>query len=569
MGNESLFAAPFLRSKRSIQPLLLAITLIFLWFYYAQLEILAQPDFYKYYFEAQKLFDMNFSNMRIPPLFTFLLGLISKLFRLFSDSDSIPLWTGRSLNLIATLWGLFFLNRLAQRFYSSGRSFFIWTLCLSPLYLNFFSTPVTEMIFLCFFLGFFDAVSRNRTAAVLLFSILAVATRFEGVLLLAIAAAHIFQHPRAKKFRIPAFVFLGLSLSSVYFLLGSIFAKRIQFHMDNFLGPKGLSYFFNHPDHLLNIVYSNIFFFLPAPAPIYFQVIALTILGLLLLIGFLLIRKTAPFLAWSSIFFLISFILAKSYLSYSDKFTPNTRRVLYPIVLLLLLAFWGLQHLYKKAQENKRLSAFLLAAVLCIIFFIFHVPKMHTHFQVWGFIFLIPFAGFLLSHPHIWQKWKLVLLAGIPFFLFLFLLANISLKTSQRYVISSPNKGAYAIAQYLNHHPEKKEILLLTAPATLRYYYKGSARKIHLGSTFGTRQFNQKEQFIAELKNLVTKHNNSAIAFDYYMDYPGSVIAQMKHFLMRIRKNPAIFLSKRLFYKGKTVAFILIPSFPGYNKYSL
>jgi hypothetical protein len=570
---------------QQIQTASLAILLIALWFYYSNMEILAQPDFYKFYFHAERLLNFDFRTMPAPPLFPLLLGLLSKFFTLFSSSDAIPLWAGRTLNLAATLGCLFFINHLSGRFDTIGRSFFLWALCLSHLFLCFHSTPVTEMIFLCFFLATFDSLSRRDTKRIYLYAILATVTRYEGFLLLIIACVYVLTLPRLRSFRTYFFIGLCLLLPTFFILMRSFFLLRLKkFTLSYFLAPNGAMYFIYNPGHLFNILYSNVFFFLPAPAPMYFQIITMSVMSLLILAGFIILFKKHAYLAWSALFFLVSFFLAKGYLSKSDPYYPDTRRVIYPIILILLICFWGLQALYKKYRAKKLLTWVMSFGILFSFFLIFHVPNLKSHFSIWTILAMIPLMFILFIQQEVRLFSFLKYLFAFVLIILLSLLFHISFIMGTNYLNSSPSKGAFAIAQYYNNKPEIEPILFCTEKETFDFYSQAHKRGLWLFSdaplpqkinylgnktpqeiviqkTYPKKFQKTTEGLIKYIKYLVKVKKFKQIAFCFYLSYPKSALTFCKKRLMKLSDQKDLFFAKPLLYKGQVVAYILTPRF--------
>lgn len=534
----------------------LASLLFGLWLYYANMEVLGPPDFYKYYNQSQRMFQLDFENSLIPPLFPFLLGLFSKILHLFSPSETIPLWVGRSLNLAATLGCLFFLNRLARHFFTIGRSFFLWAFCLSPLFLCFHSTPLTEMIFLCFFLGFVDALSREDASRVVLYALLAAATRIEGMLLLIIATAYLLSSPKLRRFRSRLFVLLALGLPGLFVLTAILLPERIQFLITHLTDFSSFSHFISHPSHLKNLIYANIFFFLPAPPPLHVQLISLSCFGLIFAFGLKTLARKSTFMTWSILFFLFTFFLSKGYLASLDPYAPNTRRVLYAITLIILVAFWGLQSLYSKAKHKGQLPLFITAGVLFSFFLILHIPNLSTWMNPWPILAVLPLLADLPDrlkrHPidffGLTLRVCLTILIG--------LLLSFSFWMGSDYLNSSPNKGAFAIAQYINRNPDKAPFLLCTESSTLEYYLKTDP----IREWFSSGDLSE-TLFLNNLKQVVDNKQIRHFAFDFYLSFPGDTVTIDKTHLMKLAGNKELFLPRTLRYKEQIVAYLLIPRF--------
>jgi len=537
--------------------LFLLLILVGLWFFYSKMEILAQPDFYKYYFQSERLFKLDFTKMIIPPLFPFLLGIVSKIIHFFISSETIPLWAGRSISLMATIGCLYHLRILAKNFYTSGHQFFLWFLCLSHLFLCFHSTPITEMVFLFFFLGTLTSILKKIKSRTITYAILGALTRFEGILLLIIAGFFVIKslYIRRKSLIIILSVFCG-SVITIISLFVFFFSERMQYLFIHINSTRSIGYFISKPNHLLNLIYSNIFFFLPAPAPFYFQIIVLTALLLLFVNGIILIHKHHSLFAWSCLFFIVSFFLSKGYLSHSNIYYPNTRRVLYPIVLILLIAFWGLQHLFNIASRKNLLPAYFTVGSIFSLFLIAHIPDINRHFNVITTLAVLPA---ITSTIRTQKKRNLTVFNFFFSSSLIFLLSflfNFSFWMGYDYLNSSPNKGAFAIAQYINSKPEIQPLLLCTESDVLQYYLKNnvSAKWISIGEK-------SENVFISILKDRVNDNLIRNIAFDYYLSYPEATVTIDKTHLMRLTNRKDLFFIKPLRYKGQNVAFILTPKF--------
>ncbi len=532
-----------------------------IWLHFSISEPLGPPDFYLYYNEGARLLELDFKAMFVPPAFPLTLHLLSHIFSFFFDLDIAPLWAGRTINLIFCMLSVTLLLKLSRSEFSTGAGFFVSFICLSHIYLKHLSTPLTEMMFFAFVLGFFNSLNQKKWKLMSLWALFATATRFEGILLVFIAIGVTF--PLLKRRYNTPFL-LAISTTSIALTITPflfLFSARLQDHFERIIRPDGVLYFILNPGHLLDIIFGNIFFFLPPHAPLHFKLIALCVTGALFSAGiYVTFKRNRPF-ALGALFFVTAFFMAKGYISNSDRFFLDTRRTMYPIIIILVISFWGAQYLYKIALRRKKLHFVWISILSSLVFLSFHIPEIGDHIGYWSLVALIPFA------MHLYQKKTLKTCLTKPFvfsgiIFFLGILAHMSFWMGFDYINSSPNKGALAIARYINARPESKPALFITARPTLLYYL--TDKNLIWNGTwpeadYADGAFQSEEEFMGVLQDLIRNNSISYIAFDFYLSYPSSITTFIKTTLMRNAGNTDLFLVKNLHYKGQLVAYILRP----------
>lgn len=492
--------------------LVLPLLLTGLWLIYALAEPLAPPDFYKYYFQGQGLLKLDFSGLSLPPLFPLFLSLLARLGRLFGAADCFVPWAARGLSLLAGLGTVICLERLAGQGHPAGRRAFTWLLALSPLILVHLSLPLSDMLFLFFVLAFFCALEAGKPGAVILFGLLAALTRHEGLLLLPPASLYALrQIPRARLRRLVLVLGgpLALTCLVVSFVKFS-WLKKIVAYSGIFNLEAGPLFFILNPGRLLEILSGNFLFFLPArPAALKYS--ALVILLLLAAAGWRRRRREQPFSAWTSLYYLVFFLLGKGYLAYSFPGEIHTRRLLSFLVLFLLLVFRGWQ---------------------CFLVRIAAVVSRRGPGRV---CYRACFAGLLL----------LVFSQGH--------------RQALAEVRNIPDRGAYLQARYFSNRPGwEQSTLFYVDRATFSYYLGREPRGF-----FPAARHIEPGDYLSFLQDKMTRLGLRRVAFNFYLVYPDARASdtRAKIFLLENTGNLDLWAARPLYYRGGMAACILFPRF--------
>ncbi len=489
-------------------PLLLA----GLWLVYALAEPLAPPDFYKYYFQGEGLSKFDFSGLSIPPLFPLFLSLLTGLGRLFSAAECFVPWAARILSLLAGLGTIICLERLAGQGHPAGRRAFTWLTALSPLILVHLSMPLSDMLFLFFVLAFFRALDAEKPGAVILFSLLAALTRYEGLLLLPPALLHALrQIPRARLRRLVLVLGGPLALAGVVLSIVKFnWLEKAIAYSGIFNPERGPLFFILNPGRLLEILAGNFLFFLPA-RPAALKYTALVMLFLLAAAGWRRRRREQPFSAWTSLYYLVFFLLGKGYLAYSFPGEIHTRRLLSFLVLFLLLVFRGWQIILVRTAVafSRRLN---------------------------GRVFIRAcFAGLLLivfSHGH---------------------------RQALAEVRSIPDRGAYLQARYFINRPGwEQSTLFYLDRATFSYYLGREPRGF-----FPAARHIEPGDYLSFLQDKMTGLGLRRVAFNFYLVYPDARASdtRAKIFLVASAGNRDLWAARPLYYRGGMAACIVFPRF--------
>ncbi len=488
------------RESRTAQAALLSLFLLGLWISYSLVETLGPPDFYTYILQGRKMLALDFSDLMVPPLYPLLLALGEKTGNLLGAGTAFLLWLGRVISLAAGLACAFRLRSLARIGAEPAAGLLPWAVCLSPIFLAQFALPLTDVLFLAFFLGWLAATAEGRARNTVIWALLAAATRFEGLLLLPPTVFLLLKGIRRTWLR--RVMMLGFSLACLpaYLLLTRAFSRKTL----ELVGEPGIILnFVLHPGRLVEILYGNFFSFAPGAPPV-LQVVLLAGTAVVLAAGLIAVHRRNRFLAGACAYFLAAFFLFKGYLPDSLPGEIHSRRLLPGLVLIMVGVFWGLQYLLELLRRGGRSQRALVTALALLI-------------------------GFGFSGAH---------------------------RAARLEAESIPNRGAYALARYFNQRPEgDHRSILLTHADTYQYFRQGPTaadplRRISLEDESQVRQ-NLKKQF--ERKDI------RRIAFDFYLARPNSWHRSAKLFLMNHTEDQDLWLARPLYHRGRLAAMVLLP----------
>jgi len=486
------------------------------WFLIVMAEQIGPPDFYKLYWVSQRLFSGDFKVGIVPPLFPLLLYPLGKAISLFIEPTEAFIIAGRIIALAAAFGVTWFTYKILEKITGQTGLLAVAFMTVSPWFIKLVSFPITDMLYLFFAVGAFyyfspspGAASGARKSFVMV--VAGVLTRFEGLLLILAGFVNYFKGKKR------VFYFLAglfpLVLGLFYFLVPRLFAH----FTDIILKRKSYLYLFQHPVDFFNVIYSNIFFFIPHWYPSYIKMFLSIGLLAVFVYGVYRVYKIDRYWSFSLILYEVLFFIAKGYIDTMDP-EREFRRIFSGLWMFYLLSIIGLVFLLKKIRTGKliRSSAVLIFLACCV-----------------------------LVYPSSFHR-------------------------SKMYVVSHARKAGYAAAHWIDVGMVKKNAVILcyTDRNMIEYYLQkgsGKAKSIRfLDFTVpmpNTPEY--RERFARYFFQEVRSRGADYIIFDHYVvqepEFRG--INDVHHLLYPEQDNPRYFLwKKELFYKGVNVAYVLSPA---------
>ena len=545
-------------------PLFYIMNFVFLnWILLFQITKLAPPDFYKYYFAGEKLIKGNLKVSFIPPLFPLSILTVGKIITPFVKFLNPYITSGKLFSLLAGAGISFFSYKILKNFTNNFSLLGTLFIIISPFFLQFLCFPVTDFIYLFFVVSTFYFFIKGKRTLSLLTIVLGMLTRFEGILLL---FAYFIRFFVFKKKDYLKYFFVVLTtfplLYLFYYKFGFRFIKKIIL----VFSTKSFLFFFYHPEHLMYILHSGIMAFIPARSPsfvhntLFFSLIIFFFWG-----AFFIFKREFRF-SLSLLFYEVSFALGKGYV-FANSFTilpgeHNLRRFLSFVFLFYIISFvgWYAFLKYIKDKLNKEVFLYLRFTFYPLAFiFVFYKYLFSGTILFLSSLFLLPVILLFVKRIQLKSIEKAIIV--FLFFAFFSGFYLKSYKKAYKYTASTPNKGAFMIAKWINEEGERlkvKRIVVLSSLPIVRFYLK---RKVTL-----IRFYPREEKFYKTEKNLksfLIKHlKNSKVkflAFEWYLnplDRPGETA--LKNFLFKIgRDNEDFLLEKNLIFENKLVGRIM------------
>ncbi|MCK4762710.1 MAG: hypothetical protein KAW12_10985 [Candidatus Aminicenantes bacterium] len=589
------------------------------WFLMIESDILACNDYYPYYLAQEKLFSGTLNLEYIPPLFPLLLGLFGRLVKLFGGSFDHFILGGQIISLLAAFGVLYFTHKLLKKwaaptthegpgkhvsdhvdpnvcklsrniskkhtpgFAILGTIF----LSISPFFLKLLSTAQTDMLYLFFVAALFyflaaardDAENkqkfcggaggsfskappaRRRQEKKIIpaagFTLAALLTRFEGVLLIGSALVNYFDlKKKTWKYLLLSAIPAGIVL---YFLFDR-FAHRLIDKIELIVSKGYYFYYFTHPGELAHLLYGNLLYFVPNRFPGTVKWFLFFILLGLFFFGCYRFYKTKRQWFFSITFYMFIFILAKGY---TQSLNPEMefRRWLSIIWIFFIIALCGLNFLWQKIRVVKKINIPVkLALVLFFALVVMFRPVIRGTPLLLA-LFLLPLLLYgvkrIIAGP---GKLKF---AGW-FLILTFFFSQVyfdGLKRTFRYLNKDSNAGSYMAANWVNSRPKKTKILVYAYRHMFRYYVE--KEKMRGSIVFKDKEiYADPEKLTTEFMKKLKKRKIKYIVFDGYRSPMYKAGNAVKDLLYRERDRGVYFkVKKHLFYKGKYVASVLTPNY--------
>ncbi len=539
----------------------LLIFVLFNWILLFPVTKLAPPDFYKYYFAGERLIKGSMNLRFIPPLFPFSLYIFGKFLSLFLSSYNPFITASKLLSLFAGLGIIFFSYKFLREYTGSFSLLGTVFIIISPFFLKFLSFPSTDIVFLFFVMASFYFFLAKKDFLLFFSVLLGALTRYEGILLIMILFIYFFDFKKAKNY-FKLLLFLVVSAPIVYlfyYKFGHRFVQKVELVTQT----KSFLFFIYHPKQLFYIVYSGILNFIPNKTPVLFHWVVLYFLIVFLIIGLLLLFRNNLKLAVSILLYELIFAFGKGYIfGNSYAIIPgehNLRRFLSFVFVFYLLSFVGLYGLlrYLRKSLGDKEFVFLRYFIYFILgVLVFSRFLITAKFILISLIFILPLLLIFLRSLKFGKIEKAILI--ILLFSFFTNYYFKTYKKGYKYIYSTPNKGAYAIAEWINNNSTLKKAAVFSNLIMIRFYLKRNINMLYFYSKEESIYKDRKklEVFIVgELKKQKTRY----VAFDWYLnpiDRPGEV--ELKKFLFKeIKEQENFILKEGLIFKSQPVAAVL------------
>ncbi|MEN8154851.1 MAG: hypothetical protein ABFR75_12600 [Acidobacteriota bacterium] len=527
------------------------------WFFLSGISSLAPPDYYKYFRFSEKLFSADFTKFSVPPLFPFLLGSIGNILLLFKSSIDAFILGGKIISLLASMGIIYFVFKFFQKFIGEYSAVATFSLVLFPFFMKFSSLPITDIFYLFFVIASFYYFFENKIYRSTFAVILAVLTRYEGILLLFSMTIN-FLKVKMKNLKVLIFTILALLTTITFYLISS---NRIIKKIEFIIAKKSYLFFLINPVKLATLFYLNILFFIPDKTPASIKVTLFFILLGFLVNGYKYLFKLNKRFMFSLLFYQVFFIISKGYIAGAGNvFNPGNqaRRMLSVIFIFWFVSVIGFVKFIKWVRA--KFSGRFLFILKFLSFFIALVLVMNNVILIKKLPYILT-TLFFLTIIFLLLKYNLKKnFIFITTVIFLFLsMYSVGYNDSEKFVKSLPNKGAYMIATWANSNLERGDKLLsYSSNQTVRYYLKN---KIILLRIFikDKKIYRNYKVLRKKLWEKLKKKGIKYLVYDLYLnavDYPFEVA--IKRMFYRYRRQTDYFkLKKRLYYKGKIVATIM------------
>lgn len=549
--------------KQGVERGVLGLIFLFIamnWLFMCLAEKIGPPDFYSIFRIGEQLYEGNWNIEIVPPLFPLVLYPLGKFISLFMKHQDAFLIAGRVLSLISGLGVIWITYLIFQKYLDTYLALIgVVLMGISPWYLKLLPFPITDMIYLFFFVWAFYLFSIEGKRVPVLLAITAGAlTRYEGILLF---LSGIFMFFKSKKRYIVMLVALGV-LSFLLLLFFYLFSPRIfALWTDIIVAKKTYLFVFLHPVRFFHVIYANLFFFLPSSLPF-----ALKMLLSLLLLGlggygfYNLFKIHKRFVISLSIYGLIFFIV-KGYVNAGDP-EREFRRIASGLWIFYILVFLGSVFLLKKYKKKAGIAAIILSIALT-------VPWIETFTDVRPYLILpIILISLIPVIINLTSSNRFRFVFGVLSVLLIAIVYPSAYHGSEAYAVSYARKSAFVSAQWLNTVPLKKnEVILSYTDNSILYYYLDKPKilglniqiiqfTVPMGYTGGEDKDKFKEYFFREAKIRKVDY----IIFDHYVvnqpEFLG--VNEVYAMLLDTQLDTRYFSTRRdLYYKGINVCTIL------------
>ncbi len=524
---------------------------------------LAPPDFYKYYFAAERLMAGNLKIKFIPPLFPFLLWFLGKVITPFVSTLDPFITGGKIISFFSGIGIVFFTYKLLKEFTGEIASIGTVFIIISPIFLNFLIFPITDFLYLFLVIMSFYLFLKNLPKLSLFTVLLGSITRFEGVLLF---FSYIINFFNLKKKEAIRYVIAVMIISPALYFFFLKYANRLITKIIYIMKSKSFLYFFIHPNHLFYILYSGILDFLPYKMPSVLRWSVSFLMIFAFIFGLIIILKKNIRLGLAILFYEFVFAISKGYIftvyKFHISFGHHIRRFLSFIFIFYLVSFIGVYYLLKFIEKKFEKKAFYFRSFIYIFIFYLLLVKFTIGFNILiiSLLFILPILYLVIKNS------GFALLEKTMFMLlFILFFSNIYLKSfvkAYRYNISTPNKGAYVIARWINktYFKSDDKLAVFSTLSIVRYYLKRKVVFIYFVPN-DKKIYGDNDKLLSYFLKKIKKYNINYIAFDGYMnpiDRPGEVA--LKNMLFKESKREKYFKVKKILpYKNHYAATILKP----------
>ncbi len=532
------------------------------WILFVNIEKLASPDFYKYYFEFRNLISGKLFFKNSPPLFVLLMGLGGKFLNLFVKSKDFYILSGRMISLVAMTGFIIFFYKFMKKITKDYSIIFTIFLMLTPFYLKFLALPLTDPLYILFVMSGFYFFYERKIRESIISVVSGILTRFEGILLFISAIVNYLKFE--KKYLKKYLVYLMLSIPFLI-LFYVKFSNRLYDKIKLLVSSNYMFLFINNPNIILHLYYDNLLFFIPYKYPSNIMWFLLYLLIIMFFVGLYRLYLINKMFSVSLFLYYLLFTFSKGYivsrgsismLRSQTQFRRMFSSILVFYVFVVIGFYFSSKYLYKLIK-NKKIIEILMFSLTLIFLFTLKDYGINKTIVVVLIVLMVPFIYLVkeIKKPRIV---KLTLLL-----IFVLLINNFyikSFKISYRYYDSIANKGAYLIAKWINRNMKNGEkILIYSSKPAIEFYLEKSIRLQYF--VFRDKAvYTSGEKLIKRLMKKIKEEKIRYIGIDNYyntLDRPGeTAIKNLLHFLKE-RENSYFKTVYTLIYKGKYVGSIL------------
>jgi hypothetical protein len=498
-----------------------ALTAIFIfllihWWRLMHATPLGPPDFYEYYIYAGKLLAGDFQLRLIPPLFPLLLGAVGSLLEAGGLHPEPFLLAGRLISLTAGWGTVYFTYKLLKELTPGLALPAVICAAICPFFLKFLALPLTDLLYLLFVVMSFYYFYKNRWLASGVSVLAGLLSRFEGILLF---FGGVINYLKLNLKRVIWLFLVALICLCDLFYLATRFAPRILNYIERILAQQSYLFFPENPLRLGRILYGNILFWVPQRFPGTIKFILFCLMLALFLVGLYKLFQTRWQWAAALLFYLVVFTLAKGYVVRVGVTRLHERRLLSVLFLFFIVSLVGLYAVLKFLWDHSSVRLlpvvrFMVLALLLLLAIFLPPGRWQT------FLFMVP----LLPAFLFWAKrLKLPKAERAAVFVLLLVICGSlyfgSSKQAYRFVLARPNRGGYAVAQWLNrdYRPGSGRLAVFSSMEMVRYYLERPVDMVTLDMRH-LKQGEKEEPYWREFLLLLKGRQARYVMFDIYME---------------------------------------------------
>ena len=532
-----------------------AVFLVLNWQYLLDYGRIAPPDFYRYQSFAESLLHgQSPEGMIAPPLIPLMIFFFGKFLALFSGTGDPFILAGHIISLVSGILLACFTYRILEKFNPALAMAGVFYLLASPVFLEFIVWPISDLPFLLFVTFYFYSVLNSDRFRSIAGLVLAMMTRFEGVLLI---LSYLVSFIKIRKRYIALSLGLAVVLAADAFYFAARYSGRILLKIQFLFSKENFLYFFTHPEQFRDLIVRNIFFFTPEKS---FPFVADVLFTLFIVSVFsgsvFLYQRKKPFF-YSLHIYLLLFIIAKGYVMDSGSGLPHTRRLLSFLFLINLLAVIGAYNILvilKKKIRTRSLIYLIVLGIFVLNIFI-NRSRIPVYFPVTLAVILITSVWFTLTN---WRPVEKILFAAV-FTFFVCSVHSTALKHSGIFLNSSQARGGYAIGAWINSARIRDKKIWVFSDKYVIGYICGDVTGLLFDRYPSWKKDISRKEYMAKFAGRVRELGIDYIAYDSSLLIESrSDQRQIKELLLRERKYSDHFkVKKDIIFRGRPAATVL------------